>query len=199
MAVAAAKIDRKIRIGDLLVQNNLITEEQLMSALSVQKENGKRLGRTLTDMGFIEEDQLLELLSQQMQVQFIRLNNFEFDAELTQRLPETYARRFRALILKEDGGVLVGVGISGLVRPDVELLAVGGVLDPPGRADEGASIGECAEVLDDSIRELGVSDQGEAAAQYEARLPLVLLDPVFLGRDLPPWRVERDRFGGGHK
>jgi MSHA biogenesis protein MshE len=107
MAVAAAKIDRKIRIGDLLVQNNLITEEQLMSALSVQKENGKRLGRTLTDMGFIEEDQLLELLSQQMQVQFIRLNNFEFDAELTQRLPETYARRFRALILKEDGGVLV--------------------------------------------------------------------------------------------
>lgn len=111
MAVAAAKADRKIRIGDLLVQNELITEEQLMRALSEQKENGKRLGRTLIDMGYIQEDQLLELLSQQMQVQFIRLNNFEFNAELTQRLPETYARRFRALILKEEDGVLV-VGMA---------------------------------------------------------------------------------------
>ncbi len=101
---------KKIRLGDLLVQHGLISEEQLMEALGAQKKSGKKLGRALIDLGFVEEDQLLELLSQQLDVPFIRLRNYEFNAEVTQRLPETYARRFRALVLTEqDGGLLVGM------------------------------------------------------------------------------------------
>lgn len=111
MAQPEVKSDRKIRIGDLLMQHQAITEEQLMTALTSQKQTGKRLGRTLIDMGYIEEDRLLELLSQQLQVSFLRLSNFEFDAELVQRLPETYARRFKAMILEEQAGKLV-VGMA---------------------------------------------------------------------------------------
>ena len=101
---------KKIRLGDLLVQENIITEEQLMQALSEQKKTGQRLGRALIEMQLVEEDQLLKLLSKQLDVPFIQLRNFQFDAQLTQRLPETLARRFRAIILSEDGpDLMVGM------------------------------------------------------------------------------------------
>jgi len=59
---------RKIRIGDLLVQNKIISEQQLMQALSEQKRTGHKLGNTLVELGFVEEQKLLELLSQQLMI-----------------------------------------------------------------------------------------------------------------------------------
>ncbi|MGK0499030.1 MAG: MSHA biogenesis protein MshE [Oceanicoccus sp.] len=102
---------KKIRIGDLLIQNNLITDQQLSDALVSQKISGKKLGRALIDLGLVEEDQLLGLLSQQLEVPFIQLNNYDFNSEIAQRLPETYARRFRALVLTEEAGELT-VGMA---------------------------------------------------------------------------------------
>jgi MSHA biogenesis protein MshE len=98
---------KKIRLGDLLIQNGLITDEQLGEALATQKKTGKKLGRALIDLNFVNEDRMLELLSEQLKVPFIRLNNYDFNAEVTQRLPETYARRFRAVVLSEEGDQLV--------------------------------------------------------------------------------------------
>lgn len=102
---------KKIRIGDLLIQNQLITDEQLGQALASQKETGTKLGRALIDLGFVEEDQLLQLLSQQLEVPFIALGNYDFKPEITQRLPEAYARRFRAIVLTEEDSQLV-VGMA---------------------------------------------------------------------------------------
>jgi MSHA biogenesis protein MshE len=108
--VASAKERQKIRIGDLLIQNQLITETQLTEALASQKASGKKLGRALIDLGFIEEDKMLSLLSEQIGVPFIVLNNYEFQPEITKRLPETYARRFRAIVLtQEDDHLVVGM------------------------------------------------------------------------------------------
>ena len=53
---------KKIRIGDLLVQNKVISEQQLMSALAEQKKTGHKLGNTLVELGFIEEQKLLSLI-----------------------------------------------------------------------------------------------------------------------------------------
>lgn len=102
---------KRIRIGDLLIQNGLITEEQLTEALASQKKSGKKLGKALIDLGFIEEDRMLQLLSQQLDVKFIQLRNFDFKPEVTQRLPEAHARRFRALVLNENeqGELVVGM------------------------------------------------------------------------------------------
>ena len=101
---------RKIRIGDLLINNGFITDDQLGAALASQKQSGKKLGRALIDLGFIEEDAMLKLLSQQLDVPFIQLRNYDFVFKLTARLPETYARRFRAVVLKEEEGhILVGM------------------------------------------------------------------------------------------
>lgn len=101
---------KKIRIGDLLVQAGAITEAQLMGALAEQKISGQRLGRVLTDMGLVDEDQLLNLLSRQLSIPFVDLTHFDFDVSLVRKLPETMARRFRAIVLREEGdGFLVGM------------------------------------------------------------------------------------------
>lgn len=101
---------KKIRLGDALVQKGLISDEQLQQALLQQKQSGEKLGRALIEMGAVEEDQVLKLLSEQLELPFIQLKTFQFDHALTQRMPETFARRYRALVLQEDSaGLLVGM------------------------------------------------------------------------------------------
>ena len=101
---------KRIRIGDLLVAQQLISQDQLENALTQQKRTGLKLGRQLIDMGLIEENTLLELLSRQLDIPFVELKNFRFDPELVQSLPENLARRYRVMILKEDANsVLLGM------------------------------------------------------------------------------------------
>ncbi len=101
---------KKIRIGDLLVQNEVITEDQLQTALQEQKKSGRKLGKTLTDLGYLEEDQLLNFLSQQLDIPFVQLRHYSFNDELVKRLPEAQARRFRAIVLAEQRDeLLVGM------------------------------------------------------------------------------------------
>lgn len=101
---------QKIRIGDLLIQNGVISEEQLMQALAVQKQSGQRLGRVLIDTHALEEDQFLSFLSQQLEISFVDLKRFNFDVSLVNLLPETYARRHRAIVLSdEDSSLVVGM------------------------------------------------------------------------------------------
>ena len=105
-----AEAKKKIRIGDLLVQNDVITEQQLMTALREQKNTGRKLGRTLIDLGYVEEDNLLNILSRQLDVPFVQLRHFQFNNELVKKLPEAMARRFRSIVLAEQSGeLLVGM------------------------------------------------------------------------------------------
>ncbi len=91
----------KIRIGDLLVQDKAISQEQLREALELQKRSGRRLGRVLVESSFVSEDQISEALSRQLNIPFINLKQFTFNVALARRLPEVQARRFRALVLEE--------------------------------------------------------------------------------------------------
>ncbi|BCO32448.1 MSHA biogenesis protein MshE [Thiohalobacter sp. COW1] len=108
MPMAAPK---KVRIGDLLVEHRIISESQLSAALAEQKKSGRKLGRVLIDHGYVQEDALLKLLSEQLDMPYIDLGTFELNPSVVQRLPETFARRYRALVLKETPtGLLVGMG-----------------------------------------------------------------------------------------
>jgi len=101
---------QKVRIGDLLVQNKVITEDQLQLALQKQKSSGMRLGRTLVSMGYVQEDKFLEFLSEQLNIPFIDLRRFRFDPVAVKRLSETFARRYRAIVLSDrKGELLVGM------------------------------------------------------------------------------------------
>mgnify|MGYP002414179291 CR=1 FL=1 len=101
---------QRIRIGDLLVQNQIITEAQLLQALAEQKRTGHKLGNTLIEMGFVDEQKLLELLSQQLMIPLIDLNKMKIEPAIVQKLPETIARRYRVVLLElGERDVLVGM------------------------------------------------------------------------------------------
>ncbi|GAA0850983.1 MSHA fimbrial ATPase MshE [Marinobacter szutsaonensis] len=106
----ATEPKKKLRLGDLLVQNDVITEEQLQTALREQKNSGRKLGKTLVDLGYVDEDTILNMLSRQLNLPFVQLRHFRFNEQLVRRLPEAMARRFRSLVLDEQGGeLLVGM------------------------------------------------------------------------------------------
>ncbi len=92
----------KIRIGDLMVQNGVISEQQLTNALARQKETRQKLGRTLVSLGYVDEQQFLEFLAQQLSVPLVDLSHYSFNQQDVLRLSETHARRFRSIVLKEN-------------------------------------------------------------------------------------------------
>lgn len=87
----------RMRLGDLLVAEQIITADQLALALQQQKRNGRKLGNTLVELGFIEESELLEFLARQLNIPFTDLGKLTIDGHAVELLPEAYARRYRAL------------------------------------------------------------------------------------------------------
>ncbi|WP_370249656.1 GspE/PulE family protein, partial [Thalassolituus sp.] len=105
-----ARLRRKVRVGDLLLEKQLIDQKQLQMALVEQKRTGKKLGKAITDLGFVSEVKLLSILSDYFGYPFIDLSRFRLDTALIQQLPETQARRYRCLLLSEEQtGIMVGM------------------------------------------------------------------------------------------
>ncbi|MBE0596751.1 MAG: type II/IV secretion system protein [Desulfuromonadales bacterium] len=101
---------KKIRIGELLVQNRLISEEQLSVALNSQKKTGGKLGDTLVELGFVTSRDMLECLARQLGIVYVDLQYFKYKPETVRLLPETFARRFRAMVLEDSpASLLVGM------------------------------------------------------------------------------------------
>jgi MSHA biogenesis protein MshE len=125
----------KIRLGEILLQQGLLTQEQLQNALGEQKRSGRKLGRIFIDNGYLAEDQIAGALARQLQIPFINLKHFNVKPEIALRLPETLARRFRALILEDTGSVFrVGMAdptdlfaydeLTRVLRRDIQLAVV---------------------------------------------------------------------------
>ena len=125
----------KVRLGEILVQQKLLTEEQLGQALTEQKRSGRKLGRVFVEHGFVTEEQISGALARQLDIPYINLKFFNINPELVRLLPETQARRFRALVLEDRReGLLVGMSdptdlfaydeISRLVKRQIELAVV---------------------------------------------------------------------------
>ena len=127
---------QKIRLGDLLIQQGLLTEEQLKIALDEQKRTGRKLGRVFVESGYVTEAGISQALARQLRIPFIELKSFTPRADLIKLLPEAPARRFRALVLGEmpDGRLQIGMSdptdlqaydeITRLVRREIELAVV---------------------------------------------------------------------------
>ncbi|HEU0283344.1 MAG TPA: ATPase, T2SS/T4P/T4SS family [Gallionella sp.] len=125
----------KIRLGDLLVQQKLISQDQLKLALEQQKRSGRKLGRVLADNAFVTEEQISEALAKQLNIPYINLKYYNINPELVRLLPENQARRFRAIVLEErNRALLIGMAdptdlfafdeISRTVRRDIEVAVV---------------------------------------------------------------------------
>ena len=125
----------KVRLGDLLVQQKLISQEQLKFALEQQKRSGRKLGRVLVDNAFVTEENISEALGKQLNIPYINLKYFNINIELVRLLQESQARRFRSMILEERNGMLlVGMAdptdltafdeITRIVKRDIDVAVV---------------------------------------------------------------------------
>ena len=100
----------KIRIGDLLVQQKLITREQLALALKQQTQSPLKLGRILVNNAFVTEEDISKTLATQLNIPFIDLRNFTIKPEMVRLLPENQTRQFHAIVLeKRNDTLLVGM------------------------------------------------------------------------------------------
>ena len=101
---------KKIRLGEMLIEQKVINEAQLNQALAEQKRTGRKLGRVLTDLGIVQEQQLNDALARHLQIPFVDLRQLTLDQANVRLLPEALARRFRALVLQQDkNGITVGM------------------------------------------------------------------------------------------
>jgi MSHA biogenesis protein MshE len=126
---------QRIRLGDLLIQQGLLTDEQLRLALEEQKRSGRKLGRIFVDSGYVTEDGIAKALARQLRADFVDLRTYVPKPDLIKLLPEAQARRFRAIVLDEQAGILrVGFAdptditafdeVSRLVKRDIDLVVV---------------------------------------------------------------------------
>ncbi|GLP97389.1 GspE/PulE family protein [Paraferrimonas sedimenticola] len=100
----------KMRLGDLLVQEHIITDDQLNAALKKQQSTGLKLGRTLIESGCLSEQQLLTFLAQQLNIPLLDISKRNIPQSILKWIPEVQARRYRALPIEEDAeSVLVAM------------------------------------------------------------------------------------------
>ena len=86
---------RTKRLGDMLVELNLLTEQQLAEALTIQKKEHERLGTTLVDHGYITEAQMVDALRMQLGIDYIDLTKTDIAPEMSQYIPKKLAKQNR--------------------------------------------------------------------------------------------------------
>ena len=104
---------KNLRIGDILVEEGIITQEQLDNVLRIQQNTyrDKRIGDLLVNLKYITEEQLTQSLSKRLRVPFINLKNYPINNEIVNILDEKIARRYIAVPLGKNGNILT-VGMS---------------------------------------------------------------------------------------
>lgn len=97
----------RMRLGELLVQAGVITEEQLKTALQLQKRSGQRLGEVLVREGIVSQAQLGAVLESQLGIRQINLRTAAIDNEAARRIPENLARRHMVVPVQVADGQLL--------------------------------------------------------------------------------------------
>jgi type IV pilus assembly protein PilB len=104
--MAAPNVNTLERIGDLLLREGLISQDQLLKALQEQKQNGTRVGYNLVKLGFIPELELTKILAKQFKMPAVDLSRFELDTKIAKMIPADVAQKNLVIPLKRDGRTL---------------------------------------------------------------------------------------------
>ncbi|KMT21282.1 GspE/PulE family protein [Clostridium cylindrosporum] len=97
----------KKKLGKMLLEENIITEEQLREALVIHKSSGDKLGRVLINAGFVTEDDILEVLKVQLGIEYVNLNVEQIDNEAIESLSETIARNHNLIPIRINGSSII--------------------------------------------------------------------------------------------
>lgn len=94
------------QLGEILISEGVLTEQQLMDAIDQQRMRGQTLGRTLIELGMLSEPQLVRALATQVGMEFVELTSFPIDRNAVAMVPETVCRRHTALPIAVQDGIL---------------------------------------------------------------------------------------------
>ena len=95
-----------VKLGELLLKENMISPPQLQEALQHQKMNGGKLGKSLVSLGYVRDEDITALLSRQYGVPSINLDHFEVDPAVIKLIPAETARKYQILPLSRSGATL---------------------------------------------------------------------------------------------
>ena len=114
------------QLGELLIERNILSQEQLAKALLVQKEKGGLIGEILVELGFVREEEIAQTLTAQYGFPYLPLANYEIDQEIIGIIPSRVAKQY--LIIPVDKiGTNLTLAMSNPLNlqaiEDVELLS----------------------------------------------------------------------------
>src|SRR4051812_21599758 len=95
-----------VKLGELLLKENMVNPQQLQEALSYQKMNGGKLGKAFVSLGYVRDEEITSLLSRQYGVPSINLDHFEVDASIIKIIPSETSRKYQILPLSRSGATL---------------------------------------------------------------------------------------------
>ncbi|MBR4627674.1 MAG: Flp pilus assembly complex ATPase component TadA [Ruminococcus sp.] len=165
---------RNERIGDYLVSQGLINDEQLQKVLTAQKEsNGtKKFGDVVVELGFMSEVNFTKALAGKLRVQYVDLDNTEINTEAVQKVPEALARKHTVIAINVQGKrltVATNDPVNFIVLEDIKVST--GMDTVPVLATTSAinkAIGKCYSMQNvDSVLE-GVSSMGGDLGEMSA-------------------------------
>ena len=95
-----------VKLGELLLKENMVSPQQLQDALNHQKQNGGKLGKAFVSLGFVKDEEITSLLSRQYGVPSINLEHFNVDPAIIKIIPAETARKYQVLPLSRSGATL---------------------------------------------------------------------------------------------
>lgn len=117
---------RKKQLGQLLIENGNINQQQLDKALEVQEEKGGLIGEILVELGFVKEEDIAKALTMQYGFPYLPLDNYEIDPEVINIIPARVARQYLLVPIDKIGSNL-SIAMSNPLNEqaieDVELLS----------------------------------------------------------------------------
>jgi len=175
------------QLGDILLEEGLVTEGQLMAALDEQVSRGESLGRVLVEIGMLTESQLVQALARQVGMDFVELGDYAVDRTAVVLLPGALCRRYTVLPIGfADGGLVLAMANPGNVLALDDARAMSGMqvkpvvathedlmvaIDRYCRADE--EIDELASAFEDAQIEQADLDLSKIGEYVEDDAPIV--------------------------
>ncbi len=95
------------RLGELLVRNQLISDDQLAKAIAEQKREGIRLGAALVKLGYVQEHDLASFLSKHYGVPSINLAEFDVDPAVVSLIPAEVSQKYQLVPINRAGATLI--------------------------------------------------------------------------------------------
>jgi type IV pilus assembly protein PilB len=144
-------------LGTLLLEESLISQEDLDRAIELQQETGRPLGRILVDEGLVQEADLVRTLARRIGLEYVNLGEVNIDPSAGAMISEALARRYAALPVSfEDGKLVVAMADPANVLAIDDIRAITGlevVAKVATRSDVEDAISRMSR-MDDSVTEL---------------------------------------------